>query len=203
MSVRHHREQSALRAIIIAFDGLVIESIAVRADALHAELEAHGYVVTRSDVAARLPGRTVAETIRRIVPAIDESLLDRVVIRTQQIVSARMSHGIALAPTARHVIEREYARGTRIVLRCDSLRRDVEGLLTLSGLEQSCAFVRCADDTPRAPGIAMLAGAYHAILRRLESTTSPANIQSLEFSEDAATAAGLFVEDARFVSALS
>ena len=59
--------------------------------------------------------------------------------------------------------------GTSLVLRSDSLRRDVERVLQLTDLELAFAFVRCPDDLPKARGVSSLEGSYAAIIKRLDS----------------------------------
>ena len=193
---------TASSVLIVAFDGLIIESVSLRVDALHAVLESDGRAASRDRIAALLPGRSLAEAIRAVDPATDESRLDLVVMQAQKAISRRMAQGVDLTPSARRVLDSVQSKGVRVIARSDSLRRDVDRALMMSGLEQVFAFVRCADDAPRMPGATMIDSAYRAIVRRLESTAIVGSIRALEFGEDAASSASRHVTHARCVHTL-
>ena len=158
-----------MKALVLAFDGLVAETIELRAEALQQALAAEGIETEQRSVLHALPGRTLHEAISALVGDGDQTLIDLAALRAQQEVSTRMAQGVSLAENARVVMEAQRAAGTRLVLRADSLRRDVERVLQLTDLEFAFAIVRCADDLPRMRGVSTLEGSYAVIGQRLEA----------------------------------
>ena len=158
-----------MTALIIAFDGILVDTLDIRADALLAALNSHGSPATRDTVRDALPGRSLFESVELLVGHTDQTLADLVTLQTQRAVSTRMAHGVSLAPNARDWIEARRATGSRLVLRADSIRRDVDLVLEQTEMALAFSIVRCADDLPRTRGASSLGSAYTAITRRLDA----------------------------------
>lgn len=158
-----------MQTLIVAFDGLVAETLQLRAAALDRALTREGVDVSLPAALLAVPGRTLHEAIAVLVGDNDQTLVDMVALRAQQDVSTRMGQGVSLAMNARAFIDAQRPIGARLVLRADSLRRDVERVLQLTDLEWAFTFVRCSDDLPRARGVSSVEGAYVAINQRLDA----------------------------------
>lgn len=166
-----------IRATVIAFDGLVVDTLPQRAQALASAITAQGVAVTTSELMPLMPGRSFAESVAEAMqqlPALrqsplvlDVTLHDIMAMQAQQQWSDSAAHGVPLCKGIVPTLLRQVAGGMRVVLRSDSQRREVEPLLRLSELEDSIAFVRCSDDAPRVPGASTLVSSYHAISDRL------------------------------------
>ena len=158
-----------MKVVVLAFDGLIADTLGARGEALQHALKAEGLNVEAERVRSVLPGRTLHEAAAAIVGDADQTLLDLVALRAQQDVSLRLARGVSLAMNSRAFVDAQRTAGTGLVLRSDSLRRDVERILQLTDLELAFTFVRCPDDLPRARGVSTLEGSYLAISKRLDS----------------------------------
>lgn len=172
---------------IVAFDGIIADSLPPRAKAL-AEAISHewaplGIEVPSSDLLPLLPGRTFEECVAVAIqqlPALqrepvrqDFTWHELVAMRAQREWANAAAHGVPLLDGVLGRLETLVARGVRLVLRSDSHRREVEPLLRLAGLEDIMLFVRCADDLPRTAGVSSLQASYEAIDARLERLRIP------------------------------
>lgn len=183
--VRRDVTSDLIRVAVLAFDGIVADTLPLRAQALAMAFEstindegvAPSVVVPATELLPLLPGRTFSESIAvamQQLPALrdapvhtDFPLHDLIEVRAQRAWSAASAHGVPLRRDIVAQIQREAARGVRIVLRSDSQRREVEPLLRLAGLEDHIAFLRASDDMPRTPGVTSLQASYQAIDARL------------------------------------
>lgn len=186
MSEAGARSVGASRVRIIAFDGIIADSLPSRAaalaDATVVECAALGVYLHPDDllkaVALLLPGRTFNEAVQVAVeqlPALQDERLrhdvtahDLIALRAQRSWAQTVRHGVPLCDGVIERMQREAARGQRIVVRSDSQRREVEPLLRLAELEDVVMFVRCSDDEPRTLGGPTLHGSYAAISARLD-----------------------------------
>jgi beta-phosphoglucomutase-like phosphatase (HAD superfamily) len=175
-----------IRVAVMAFDGIVADTLPLRALALAEAFEstinvegaASPWVVPAAELLPLLPGRTFGESMAvamEQLPALhaapvrtDLTLHDIIALRAQRAWSMASAHGVPLRPDIVAHIRREAARGVRIVLRSDSQRREVEPLLRLAGLEDHILFLRASDDMPRASGVTSLQASYGAIDARLD-----------------------------------
>jgi beta-phosphoglucomutase-like phosphatase (HAD superfamily) len=176
--------------VIVAFDGVLAHTLDVRTDAIieaasdrrlwadpppapshiAARDEGAAAVMDRAHVRELMPGRTLYEVLRLALPTADETALDLLTMRAQQLVSARLVHGIEVSSDVRALVDRATAVGTRVVLRSDSVRRDVEAVLALTGLDVAFTFLRCADDpAANGRGESAIGASYEAIARRLDA----------------------------------
>lgn len=186
-------DDGAGRVTIVAFDGIVANTLPLRAtalaDAIALECVTLGLSVHAHDLfpllLPLLPGRTFNETMAVAVkvaglPALqheqirdDLTLHDLIALRAQRAWSAMVAHGVPLHDGVLSRLQAQVGRGLRIVLRSDSQRREVEPLLRLAGLEDSMLFLRCADDLPRLAGVSSLRASYEAIDARLDRHRLP------------------------------
>ncbi len=184
-------EDGVGRVTIVAFDGIVANTLPLRttalADAIAFECVTLGLSVHAHDLfpllLPLLPGRTFNETMAVAVaglPALqheqirdDLTLHDLITMRAQRAWSAMVAHGVPLHDGVLSRLQAHVGRGLRIVLRSDSQRREVEPLLRLAGLEDSMLFLRCADDLPRLAGVSSWRASYEAIDARLDRHQLP------------------------------
>ncbi|QJR36179.1 HAD family hydrolase [Gemmatimonas groenlandica] len=179
------------RVTIVAFDGIIADTLPLRAralaDAMVLECAATGVAIDadalRTTLLPLVPGRTFSESMASAlasVPALqhdriqhDVTLHDIIALRAQHAWAATVAHGVPLHDGVLARLQALVARGVRVVLRSDSQRREVEPLLRLAGLEDSMLFLRCADDVPRLTGAPSLQASYEAIAVRLERLRVP------------------------------
>lgn len=183
-----------MNVVIVAFDGVLARTLEARTDAIMEATSDHrlladvspdlshvaandeglAVVMDRAQVRALLPGRTLNEVLRLTLPTTDETGLDLLTIRAQQLVSSRLAHGLAIAPDVYTMVDRAAAAGTLVVLRSDSVRRDVESALALAAIDIAFTFLRCADDpTGHGRGESTIVASYAAIAQRLDARGIP------------------------------
>ncbi len=140
-------------ALILAFDGVLFDTLPARTAALREALAAEGFELSEALVREALPGRAMAEALQQLdsTPQ-DFTRHDLVLLRAQRLYAGIIAHGVPLLPEGLAALREAVAAGHRIVLRSDSERRHVEPLLALSGLESQIGLLRCADDPPRGGG---------------------------------------------------
>ncbi|MGV3710970.1 MAG: hypothetical protein ACO1Q7_19255 [Gemmatimonas sp.] len=138
--------------LVIAFDGLLFDTIGLRADAVRDALIAERVDIAATDVAALMPSRTIAEAVRAAaaVDFADETALDLATLRAERTVTEQSARGAILNVHLRDRLRRA-AGVTRIVIRADSRRIEVDRLLGIADLEGVVSFVRCSDDMGTAP----------------------------------------------------
>ncbi len=203
----------ANRVTIVAFDGIVADTIPRRAtalatalaDAITAEGASLQIDVRMHDILpplrAWLPGRTFSEAVAvamEQLPALqhdgireDVTVRDLIALRAQRAWSEMASHGIPLRDGVQSWLQSALGRGLRMVLRSDSHRREVEPVLRLAGLEDSMLFLRCADDLPRVPRVSTLQASYEAIDVRLDRQRLPRTQRDVVEADDGAAAIAL------------
>ncbi|MEO7362473.1 MAG: hypothetical protein ABI120_19240 [Gemmatimonadaceae bacterium] len=169
--------------LVVAFDGLLFDTLPLRSAAIAAALSAEGYGITDDMVRDVVASRSIAEAVRACAlisigasqhnpstgAGLDETALDLATLRAERAAGEVTSRGAVLNVSMRHRLQRA-ATVTRIVVRADSLRRDVEPLLAMAELDSIVSFVRCADDGDRATahGIgSMVEKSYADITRRM------------------------------------
>lgn len=186
-------------ALIIAFDGLVADTLPARALALSEAITAEWGPFGHEQAAALLPGRSMPEAVDAALAAFpdvasDHTLRDLATMRAQRRCTGAFAQGMPFAPAAIAWLTAQRERGTRLILRTDSTRRDVEPLLQLGALDLLFAAVRCADDLPRVPMITTLESSYRAIDARLSAMTPGAHRTAIEPSPEGVAVAANFVQ---------
>lgn len=195
-----------MKLLVLAFDGLIADTISVRAAAIVETLARHDLVVSIEHVVSALPGRTVHEAMRAVVRpplvgAPDETLLDVLTIQAQQRCAQRLLQGVAIGPALTDVVRHLQMRGTAVVVRSDSPRRDVEQTLALVGGVGEVRMLRCADDPGGERGATSLERSYSEILRRMATRGDAAQHAAMEVGEEAAATARRFLGHVTAVSA--
>lgn len=143
--------------LIVAIDGLLFDTLPLRATAITEAFAAEGATIDRRHVLTVLPSRSIAEAVQEIAltclgtsrtaaqTLLDATVLDLVTMRAERAEAGIASHG-ALLNMELGAKLRRCALVTRVVLRSDSTRHVAERLLILAGLDDVIAFTRCADD---------------------------------------------------------
>jgi len=132
--------------LVIAFDGILFDTLDFRANAVVTALAAEGIVTNKQQVLSLLPSHSLAEAIRGATSAhADETALDLAALRADRAIAEIGSRGAMLNVAVRDRLRRA-AAVTRIVVRADSRRRDVEELLRLAELDSVVSLLRCSDD---------------------------------------------------------
>lgn len=186
------RTHGPLPALILAFDGVVADTLGLRADGIAEALRDDQIDCDRAEILASLPGRSLYEAVDLLTATTDTVLIELATLRAQQWVSIRMAQGVVITEFARTMLS-SAATGTRIVLRADSQRRDVEPLLRLADLDDAFTFVRCSDDAPRLPGATSLESSYAEISRRLDVLRVSAARSAIETDHRVAVVARHYV----------
>lgn len=186
-------------ALIVAFDGVLADTLPLRAHALADACAAEFATRTEAQALVVLPGRSMLEAAMALYPEEaerDPTLPELVALRAQRGYRHLVQHGVPMHTEALAAVREASARGTRVVLRADSERRDVAPLIGMAGLDHLPAFVRCGDDLPRAAG-ASLARSWLAIHARLDGMRiGIAERTAWETSAETAAAATPFVREA-------
>jgi hypothetical protein len=138
------------KALIIAFDGVLADTLALRASALAAAALRYDVPLHAHEWRAALPGRTLGECAAHLLSTrdavrTDPTRLELVTLAADRAASAQLRAGVRLEPAPLIGIERALQSGVRVLLRSDSRRVDVEPLLALSGLGDLIT-LRCSDD---------------------------------------------------------
>lgn len=142
--------------LVIAFDGVLFDTLERRARAVVDALGQEGLRTGVDPVMQLLPSRTIAETVRAVAAAqvlnkrvvahnFDETSIDLAILRAERSLSAFASTGASLSVKLAERIPRA-ATVTRMVVRADSRRREVEELLRLTEFDSVLAMTRCSDD---------------------------------------------------------
>jgi beta-phosphoglucomutase-like phosphatase (HAD superfamily) len=177
-------------ALILAFDGVLADTLPLRAHAIADACAAEFHPRTQEQVRALIAGRTMLEAALALFPAeaaSDPTLPELVALRAQRAYRHLVQHGVPLRADTVRDIQDAIVQGTRVVVRADSERRDVESLLAMASLEHQMSLLRCSDDAPRGPG-ASIGRSWQAIDARLTAMQQAAP-QRIAWESDEWTAA--------------
>lgn len=141
--------------LVIAFDGVLFDTLGARARAVCDALGHDVDELSMTTLCATVAGQSISEAVRALAAqngtsvrntgTIDETALDIACLRAELGFANVAVNGFALNMQARTLLQRAAAT-TRIVIRADSKRRQVDNLLELAELTTVAAFVRCSDD---------------------------------------------------------
>ncbi|MCA2982437.1 MAG: hypothetical protein ACK6DR_14090 [Gemmatimonas sp.] len=162
-------------ALIVAFDGVLADTLLLRAHVLADAAAAEFQPRSMAAALAVLPGRTLLEAALALFAdetERDPTLPELVALRAQRGYRQLVTHGVPVHPAVVDEMEAAGRRGDRVVVRADSERRDVEPLLALLGLDHTLAFLRCSDDRPHGAA-ASLVRSWQAIDGRLNGLRQP------------------------------
>ena len=176
-------------AVVVAFDGLIADTLELRARSIVEGLAAAGMQVGFADAAGVVAGRTIDEAVRACCMShtalADETLIDIASHRANRICSHLMREPVALRDGAAEWLQRAAPR-LRIVVRSDSVRQQVEPLLDSAGLTMFVSMLRCSDDRgPVSDGEPSFVKSWNAILDRLQHlSVVPGRVHGLECALD-------------------
>lgn len=174
-----------MTALIVAFDGLVVDSLPLRAKALIGACHAHDARIDEERAHAVVAGRSFVESAFELLGTDDATLVELVALRAQRAFRERSAQGVAMPDGAHAWLVSRARTGVRIVLRADSDRAEVESVLRLTELDSLFSLVRCADDAPRAIGKSSLVNAYNVISSRLDALGVSGKREAYECGEHA------------------
>ena len=187
-------------ALIVAFDGVVADTLPLRAHALADAAAAEFQPRTIEQALAVLPGRNLLEAALSLFPdeaTRDPTLPELVALRAQRGFRQLVQHGAPVHAGILREIHDAAASGTRVVLRADSERRDVEPLLAMAGLDHQFTFTRCSDDMPRGHDPSLLRS-WQAVDARLRSMQQDVMVRTAwEMSGGTESTARSFVASVR------
>lgn len=164
--------------LVVAFDGILFDTLELRTTAVEEALGAEGFRINHASVREIVAGRSISESVRAAAELavtnapVDETAVDLATLRAERALRALGAHGAQLNVAVRDRLRRAVAV-SRIVIRADSLRRDVDALLALSDLESLASLVRCSDDLSSSsvvtnqPRLSSIERSYEHIAKRL------------------------------------
>lgn len=199
-------------ATIVAFDGLVADTLAARALAVSEAVSAEIGPCTIDEAMALAGGRSIDDAVEaalrsRTAPSrveIDHTLRDLAVLRARRGFSAMVAQGLPLRDGAVAWIAARAASHGRVVLRAESARRDVERIVAFAGIEDIVSFIRCSDDLPRALGVPSAEAGWMAVAARLATQRIALDhCAAFECSNVGAAAARKFLMDVSQIESLT
>ncbi|MEP6764999.1 MAG: hypothetical protein ABJB66_11835 [Gemmatimonadaceae bacterium] len=189
--------------LVIAFDGVLFDTLDARARVVYDALRTDFPSLTVEQAHSVIPGLSIAEAVRAIAyeaseliepVVVDETSIDLAVMHAERGFAALAAHGFSLNLRGRDLLQRS-ASVTRIVVRADSKRREVDFMMQLARLESSVSMVHCSDDHYGAPWCPELASSaigrsYDRIAGRMTSNKGLLGEKSavgiaMEIGEDA------------------
>jgi HAD superfamily hydrolase (TIGR01509 family) len=136
--------------VCVELEGVVVDTEAVRLAALASALEGEGLTIS-GEAAAAGRGYTVEESVRRARRSLgapeDETAVELGRLRAERAFAGRIGKGISIHPSAKATLER-LAAHCRLAVVSRASRREVEFLLTLTGLEALFRPVIALEDAP-------------------------------------------------------
>lgn len=194
-----------MKLLVIALDGPIADTLHGRSDAIAKTLHEFSMPVDMTKVASLVVGRTVNEVIRLYAPDADETTLDLMGLAASRRISQYMATGAVINTGAVQGVHRLVAGGTHVVLRADSARRDIESVLTMSGLDSIVRFVHCSDDriSPEinTREVTALERSYASIARRVGERVLRDEGTAVEMDGRSTAIAAQFVTEARVFDA--
>jgi hypothetical protein len=213
-----YRTPRGARALVVAFDGGLFDTLPLRSRALCTAWRDHaggGDVAADERLHRALAGRTFDEALDWLAAewpehewhhalAADPSLHTLVGLAASRAYSAQLAQGAPLRGEVLQAVQRQAAAGARIVVRADSPRRDVEPILALASLEPVISLLRCSDDQQGARAASggvpiefsrrTMLGSWRVVHERLEKLAIPVTARSaIETNDETAELARTFV----------
>jgi len=199
-------------ATIVAFDGLVADTLSARALAISESVSAEIAPCSVDEALLLVRGRSLDEAIEAALRARSESLevecdataRDLAVLRARRSFTAMVSQGLPLRDGAAEWLAARASTHGRVVLRAESARRDVDRLIEFTGLADVVTFIRCSDDGPRVYGASSTGNSWSAIARRLATQRVPIDeCTAFECSDLSANVARTYLRDVMVVDTLA
>ena len=179
----------AQRAIVVAFDGLITDTLDQRTFAVVEGIAAVGFTIDTPIVRSLIAGLTLAEAVRLSFDVsgfdIDETTIDIAIMRATRLLSTTMRQAVLLAPSAAEWMQRA-AMHSRLIVRADSERSFVDTVLGTSGISDYIAFVVCPDDIPHSrTGVPTFISSWNVIANRCEALgVNRENLHGLECASE-------------------
>ncbi|MGZ9194406.1 MAG: HAD family hydrolase [Gemmatirosa sp.] len=180
-----------LQAALFELEGVLVDTHAMRRDALRRALADEGVALTPGQYDAWCTGLSpddaAAEAVRRLAPttdaarALDDTARELVARRAERTFSTGLAADMTLTPGARAALD-AMAGMLRLGLVTRARRREVDGVLALAGLEAHFACIVTADDV-RVPRPAP--DAHRLALARLAARGGAAPAATVAFENDA------------------
>jgi beta-phosphoglucomutase-like phosphatase (HAD superfamily) len=146
---------TAPRAILIELEGVLVETHALRRDALVRALDEMGASLSPVDFDDHchgLPVRaaiTAAITVRALEPTLDATDTDLAAVRAEANFMRSVGTGLTLVDGAREALAALRA-GAALAIVTRASRRETDAMLAMSGMEFEFDCVICSDDVPGA-----------------------------------------------------
>jgi len=153
-------------AVLLEWEGVLVDTRAARRDALRAALAAEGVAHTLSDDDEQLRGIGVAASVRTVLRHMgctDATLAELLALRASRAFADTLARGLLLAPGAEAFMRRLTARA-RVAVVTRASRAETEPALRMAGLEDAVTTIVCADDVA---GETPCPAAFHAAIDRL------------------------------------
>lgn len=185
--------------LLLEFEGVLVETRAMRREALASALADEGLPSTPDalDAAAGLPTRVAASVAAALVGhGGDETAAELVALRAERHFAARLGKGVSLAAGARELVSGA-AGVARLGLVTRASRREVEFVLALAGLDAAFECVIAAEDvaSPKPSPEGYRRAVERLARRRAVGAAGPGDVLALEDAAAgvrAARAAGVY-----------
>ena len=155
MARNRDARMTAPRAILIELEGVLVETHALRRDALVRALDEMGAALSPVDFDDHchgLPVRaaiTAAITVRALEPTLDATDTDLAAVRAEANFMRAVGTGLTLVDGAREAMVALRA-GAALAIVTRASRRETDAMLAMSGMEFEFDCVICSDDVPGA-----------------------------------------------------
>jgi hypothetical protein len=170
-------------AVVVAVDGILATTPALRAAALREACDAEGVTLQADGVDRWLAGRSLEEGVATLAPmmtaahasppdvsrgseGVDPGLQTVLLLRAQRALGRLTAHGVLLRPAVVARVRALTAQGVRVAWRADSDRSVLGWMDTDPVLAGLGTLVRAADDRPGLAGAPTLVASYRAIMAR-------------------------------------
>ena len=161
-------QRMALDAVLMEFDGVLVDTTASRREALTSVLAEEGIVISESEYRGACAGRSTTDAVRGVARLrqlpFDETDVDLIALRIERSFSSHLGKGAMMVDGAREAVERLAGRA-RLGIVSRASRRDIEFIVSLARLDHAFSCIIGSEDAyPQKPSPAP----YLAALRRLE-----------------------------------
>lgn len=182
-------DDPSIRALIVAFDDVLVPTHALRIAALRDACTAEGLDLSLAWIEEAVAARSLSEALAHGIPgtAEDPTRATVVGLRAHDALAHALAHAPVLDPHVVRLMTATAARGSRVIVRADAPREAVSRALAATPLTELLTTLVCADDA----GVSDIAGAWRRIDERLLRVGIPvASRAAIEVRPDAVQIAG-------------
>ncbi len=183
--------------LIVAVDGVLVDSLPLRRDALAEAARTVGLAALAASVCsnATVAGRSWREAARLLAgPDVDETLLDLTALAAERALQARLAREAwLLIPEGIEHCQAAVERGWRVLLRADTTRRAAGPLLEFLMTETGAARCSAGDDLPTTVDRDTLIERQYRVIKA--SATSQLPVISREATTEASDRARSVIPD--------